>query len=230
MTMLIAAAAVFLAIHLVVSGTRLRDVLVRTIGEGPYRGLFSLASIAAIVWLCIAYKSAFADPANRTLFAAPIWVHAYLALPLMALAFLIAVPGLLTPNAAAMGQEGKAVEARGIVRVTRHPFLWGVAIWSGFHLAADGDLASAFFFGTFLAVALIGTLAIDAKRARKDGEAWRAFAAQTSNLPFLAILAGRNRFSAREYFDWRFLIALIVFALLVFLHSRLFGAAPYPGI
>ena len=45
MTTLIAAAAVFLAIHLLIAGTRVRDVISGTIGEGPYLGLFSLASL-----------------------------------------------------------------------------------------------------------------------------------------------------------------------------------------
>ena len=140
MTMLLAAAALFIAIHLLVSGTRLRDVIVGIIGEGPYRGLFSLASLGAIVWLCFAYKPAFADFANRVLFVPAAWVRADMALPLMLLAFLIAVPGLFTPNPGAVGMEGKSVAARGVVRVTRHlacgvsrfgrgsPFLVPVAI------------------------------------------------------------------------------------------------------
>ena len=49
MTMLFAAAAAFLLIHLIVSGTPVRDRLVRAIGEGPYMGLFSLASVAISV-------------------------------------------------------------------------------------------------------------------------------------------------------------------------------------
>ena len=51
MAQLIAAAAVFVLLHLLVSGTRLRDAITGAIGEGPYMGLFSLASIAALVWL-----------------------------------------------------------------------------------------------------------------------------------------------------------------------------------
>ena len=49
MSLLIAAAATFVLLHLLVSGTRLRDALAARIGEGPYMGLFSLASIAALV-------------------------------------------------------------------------------------------------------------------------------------------------------------------------------------
>ena len=45
MTNLIAAALAFLLLHLLVSGTRLRDTITGMIGEGPYMGLFSLATL-----------------------------------------------------------------------------------------------------------------------------------------------------------------------------------------
>ena len=58
MNMLVAAALTFLAIHLLVSGTRLRDGIVSAIGEGPYLGLYALASLATLVWLAISYNAA----------------------------------------------------------------------------------------------------------------------------------------------------------------------------
>ena len=51
------AAIVFLAIHLL-PGTPLRALAVRAIGEGPYRGAFSLLSAAVLVWLALAYVDA----------------------------------------------------------------------------------------------------------------------------------------------------------------------------
>jgi len=115
------------------------------------------------------------------------------------------------------------------LRITRHPFLWGVAIWSLFHFCATGDYASAVLFGTFFALSLLGTASIDAKRQRKLGEQWSAFAQRTSNLPFAAIAAGRNSFRASEYFDWRFLIALALFLVVLFAHARVIGVSPFPG-
>ena len=58
MTSLIAAAAFFVLLHLLVSGTRLRAAIVGTVGEGPYMALFSLASLGGIVWLSMAYGDA----------------------------------------------------------------------------------------------------------------------------------------------------------------------------
>ena len=52
---LVAAAPVFVLMHLLISGTRLRDALVGVIGQGPYMGLFSLASVAALAWLIFAF-------------------------------------------------------------------------------------------------------------------------------------------------------------------------------
>jgi uncharacterized membrane protein len=78
-------------------------------------------------------------------------------------------------------------------------------------------------------LALLGTLSIDAKRRRKLGGGWTDFASKTSNVPFGAILSGRTSFSAKEYFDWRFLLALIVFIALLFAHAALFGMSAFPG-
>src|SRR5207244_12108605 len=51
------ACAFFLLIHFGVSGTRLRDALVARFGVGPYRGVFSLASLVGLLWMIRAYRS-----------------------------------------------------------------------------------------------------------------------------------------------------------------------------
>jgi len=232
MNNLVAAMAVFLAIHLFISGTRLRDVIVGAIGEKPYMGLFSLLSLGVIVWLAMAFNRAGAMPGSA---ADPILydlgMGARHAAPvIVAIAFLIGVPGLLTPNPTSVNREGLAGQegvVKGVLRITRHPFLWGVALWAADHLTTNGDQAGVVFFGGFLVLALFGTVSIDAKRKRKLGPAWDAFAAQTSNVPFAAILAGRNRFSAGEYFDWRFAVALLLFVGLLFAHVHVFGVSPF---
>lgn len=233
MTNLIAAAAVFFAIHIFISGTRMRDVLVGAMGERAYMGLFSLVSIGVIVWMAIAFNHAGAEKgsdADPMLYDLGMGAR-HAAIPLVAIAFLLGVPGLLRPNPTSV--KGEALAARpdtvkGVLRITRHPFLWGVALWSAVHLANNGDEAGVIFFATFLLLAVFGTWSIDAKRRRKLGAGWDAFAAQTSNLPFAAILSGRNRFSFREYFDWRFLVAAILFVVILMGHGRMFGVSPLP--
>jgi uncharacterized membrane protein len=229
---LIAASLVFLGIHLFVSGTRLRDTLVKMLGERPYMGIYSLVSLIVIVWLAMAFNKAGAMPgsaADPLLYDLGRGVHDA-AIPILAIAFLLGVPGLLTPNPTSVNREALAANpdaVRGVLRITRHPFLWGVTLWSADHLSTNGDLASVIFFGTFLLLALFGTVSIDAKRRRKLGAAWEGFAARTSNVPFAAILAGRNCFRAGEYFDWRFGVAALLFLALLFGHVHIFGVSPF---
>lgn len=230
MTMLVAAAAVFLGIHFLVSGTRLRDGIVGVIGESAYMGLFSLASLAAITWLVIAYNHANGGADDRTLYSFGVGVR-HMAIPVVAVAFFLGIQGLLAPNPTSVMQEGavaKESTIHGVVRITRHPFLWGVAIWSAFHVFANGNLASIIFFGTFLVLSLFGTLLIDAKRKRKLGEAWTEFATKTSNIPFAAAFRG-NPLRLGESFGWRFGVAMIVFLGVLFSHAHWFHVSPFPN-
>jgi predicted DCC family thiol-disulfide oxidoreductase YuxK len=70
--------------------------------------------------------------------------------------------------------------ARGVLRITRHPVMWGVGLWAAVHLVANGDLASLLFFGGFLLTALGGAWHLDRRLAATEGERWRCFVAVTS--------------------------------------------------
>jgi uncharacterized membrane protein len=230
MLSLIFAAAFFLGIHLLVSGTRVRDALTGRIGVGPYMGLFSFSSIAGLVWLAIAFGHARHAASDEALWdVTPVTRDLQIALQLLAM--LLIVPGLTTRNPTSVRQEG-ALEnpdvVRGMLRITRHPFLWGVAIWAGGHLLVKGDVASIVLFGSLLALALFGTASIDAKRRRVLGAKWDAFAAQTSNLPFLAIARGAQRLNLGEIGWWRIVLAVAVWALLAWAHPYLFGVRALP--
>jgi len=230
MTNLAAAAAVFLALHLLVSGTRVRDALTGRIGQGPYMGLFSLASVAGLAWLGFAFASARAAPANETYWGLTDATR-YVQIGLQLLAMLLIVPGLTTPNPTSVRQEGaldRPDVVKGMLRITRHPFLWGVAIWAVGHLLVKGDAASILLFGTMLALALFGTASIDAKRRRALGSKWDAFAAQTSNIPFAAIAAGRQRLNVGEIGWWRIVLAVAIWAALLWGHPYLFGVRALP--
>lgn len=226
MLQLVIAAVAFSVLHLLVSGTKLRGVLTRALGEGPYRGLFALATLATLIWMGRAYSAAFATD-NVWLWQLPLAQH--VAAPLMLVAFLLAVPGVLGRSPTVVGQEQLLVhdpEPHGMQRITRHPFLWGVALWALLHILANGDLASIVLFAPFLLVALVGTRSIDSKRARALGAVWSGYVARTSNVPFLAIMQGRTRFVAREIGWWRALVALALFGLLIAAHPWLFHASP----
>lgn len=230
MTMLIAAAIAWLVLHFVVSGTRVRDVLTGILGEQAYLGLYSLASLGGIVWLAMSYNAAVSEG------LVPLWDLgpgvSHLGLIVVAFAFVFGLPGVLMPSPTGVAQGGLADRpdlARGVLRITRHPFLWSVALWAGFHLAANGDQASAIFFGTWLILSVGGTFSIDAKRARALGPKWEPFARATSNIPFAAILAGRQKLVVSELVTWRQGVALVLFAGAALAHHWLFGVSPFPG-
>jgi uncharacterized membrane protein len=218
---LVAAAAFFLLIHVLISGSRVRGLLIARLGEPAYRGLFSVLSVAGLAWLVMAYARA----PFQFLWVPPEWLR-LLALPLVFVAFLIGVPGILTPNPTAAAFEARLQRAdavQGIIRVTRHPFLWGATLWAAAHVLANGDLGALVLFGSLLLLTVHGTFSIDRKRRGAYGESWRAFAAATSNVPFAAILAGRNHFALREIGLWRLAAALTAFLAVLFLHPVLFG-------
>ena len=231
MASLVLAAGFFLAIHLLVSGTGARDRLIARLGATAYRGLFSLASLVGLVWLCLAYRDA--D-------VIVLWVRLPALKPAalvgMAFAFALVVLGLTKPNPTGVGGEallatGRAAapEPVGVQRITRHPFLWGVALWAVIHLAVNGDLASLVMFGALAVLALCGTVSIDAKRRRALGAAWAGFAARTSNLPFLALAQGRTALRLGEHKPWEWLVVAGVYGVIVALHASVFGVSPLPA-
>lgn len=219
------ASLLFIGIHLGVSGSTLRDRIVGATGLRGYMVAFSVASVASIVWLVSAYNAAG---------YVPTWGQvgwgSYLSITLMLPAFLLVVIGLTTPNPTAVAQEGLVDQPPGgIVRVTRHPFLVGVAIWAGVHLISNGDVVSLLFFAALAIVAAAGTVSIDAKRRRAlGGPAWDAFASRTSILPFAAILGGRNTFVAREIGWWRPAVGVLAYVLMLGGHAHIIGVSPFP--
>ena len=220
------AALAFIAIHLGVSGTTLRDRLTAAIGERGYMVAFSLASIAAIVWLIAAYNAAEYRPTWGQLE----WWKPF-QLVLMLPAFLLVVVGLTTPNPTAVAQQALADQPpQGIVRITRHPFLIGTFIWAAVHLVGNGDVASLLFFASLAIVATAGTVSIDAKRRRSLGpQRWDAFARQTSIIPFAAILQRRATLDLRSLGWWRPLAGAAAFALMLGAHAHLVGVNPFPA-
>lgn len=218
---LIAACSYFLLIHFVVSGTRLRDVLIARLGAGPYRAAFALASLAGLAWMIYAYRRA---PSIA------LWGFLLGLRPaaevLVFIAFFFVVIGLATPSPTRVGMESKLAQgpdiARGMLRITRHPFLWGVALWAAVHLIVNGFLASLVLFGSLLILAVLGTVSIDAKRERNFKQQWAAFAAVTSDVPFAAIIAGRNRLrpAFSEIGMLKPLIAIVAFGVAFYLHGR----------
>ena len=202
MEMLVAATLVFLATHFVTS-TPLRPALVRAMGEWPYRGLYSLVAFITLGWMIWAYS---ATPREQ-LFTG----YREIAFVLMPLAFILIACGYWrNPTMVGADRLLKSEDpARGIIRITRHPLMWGVMLWAIAHIVARGDSKGLVFFGGFFALAALGSVLIDLrKRSNPD---WSRFAAVTSHVPFVAIAQGRNRLDWGEIGWLRPAIGLLAF-------------------
>jgi uncharacterized membrane protein len=224
---LLGAGVAWFLLHAGVAGSPLRFWLIERFGEKAYRAGFSLASVASLVWLVHEYGRAPYLPlwlTPRSLLLVPI--------VLVPIAFVFLVGAFTVPSPTAVGGERvlvKQVEARGMLRVTRHPFLWSVVIWSVAHLLANRDPASVIFFVSLGLTALRGGFDIDRKRRRTNPEEFAGFEASTSNVPFAAVWAGRNRLVLREL-ALPLLLGLALALGTVALHSRFFGASAVPGL
>ena len=145
MTMLIGGLALFFIVHLVPMLPSLRAGLVERLGAGPYRGLFSLASIAGLVLIVLGYgQMQGLGRGNPELWIPPVWIkHVVLLLMIPAMILLVAA----------------YVPSR-IRSAVRHPMLAALTIWAFAHLLANGDLASLLLFGSFLAFAVIDRISV----------------------------------------------------------------------
>ena len=219
------ASAAFVVSHLGLSAAPPRDRLVARLGETGFQILYGLVAILTLGTLIAAYSHA-----SHHLYLWPPGPGVrHLPLLVVPLALILIAGGVLIPNPSATGMAGaldRPEPACGVLRITRHPVMWGVGLWAAVHLLANGDLASLLFFGGFLVTALGGAAHLDRRLAATAGERWRRFVAVTSFVPFAALLAGRQRWAWAEWIRpaaW----GLGLFALLLVLHPYLFGVRPY---
>lgn len=145
MTMLTAGLVLFLGVHALTTLREARAAMIARIGEGPYKGLYSLVSAAGlvlIVWGFARYRGT----GYVQVWDPPAWLHP-ITLILMWISFVA-----LT---AAYAPAGK------IKGMLRHPMLVGVKAWALAHLLVNGDLGSIVLFGAFLAWAVYDRIAVN---------------------------------------------------------------------
>lgn len=223
MVEVLVAGLLLLVTHFGLSSTSIRPTIVSVVGEQGFLGLYSLVSLATFGFLIYTYVDV------------PRYEYAWFPNPdlnwvpkvIMPIATTFLLGGFLAPNPTQVGMEKlleQGADTRGLVRITRHPFLWSVILWSLSHIVVNGDYVSLAFFGTFLALAGFGTVLLDAKKARKLGAQWLPFAAVTSNIPFGAIIGGRNKFVPKEL-GLPVLVGLAGYAAFWFLHEWITGIA-----
>ena len=219
------ASTAFVLTHLGLSSAPVRRTITRRLGEQGFLSLYSLVALILLGWMIIAYVHA--SHAYYLWFPGPGLRH--LPLLLMPLALIFVVAGVTTRNPSAVGTENSIDRpdlVKGILRVTRHPVQWSILLWAGAHILANGDLASLLFFGGFFLLAGLGSFHLDRRMETTLGERWRQFTAVTSHVPFLAILAGRQRLVISEL-RYQILGGIALFVLLLWLHPYLFGIGAY---
>lgn len=217
-------ALAFVGGHLGLSADPLRPRLVARLGEGRFMGLYSLpvaAGLGLLVW-------GWARAPFVAVWDPPTWTRW---IPLLVMPFVVLgqVAGYTTVGPTVAGMAGSVAAApRGIHRVTRHPANLTMALWAAAHLCVNGDLAGILLFASVLGLGVAGSLHIDARRARRDPEAWARYAAVTSLVPFQAIVEGRNQLVLREIGLWRFVVSALLYGAALWAHSWVIGASPWP--
>lgn len=224
MTLLFLGSALFIVTHFVLASAPIRSVLVRSVGEDVFLGIFSL--IAFISFGLLIYGYTVAGP-SELLWQAGLPLFA-LAKFLVLVSILLLVMGLMSKSPIAVKTEvGSSENLAGVLKITRHPVQWAIFLWGFSHLIANGDSVSLVFFGTFVLVAGVGTLMLDKKYAAKTDPAWATFFSRTSNLPFLAIVSGKTRFGVNDL-DWKALpIGFVLYTCLYVSHEWLSGIRIY---
>jgi uncharacterized membrane protein len=152
MVMLIVGLVVFLGIHTLTTLRGPRAVLIDRLGEGGYKGLYSVIAaigLVLIIWGFGRYR------ANDYV---QIWSPPTALRPVTMVLMWFAFVAL----AATYSPAGK------IKGMLRHPMLVAVKAWALAHLLANGDLGALVLFGAFLLWAVYDRIAV---KQRGDGGA-----------------------------------------------------------
>lgn len=221
------ATAVFVGSHFLLSNTTIRRTITSRVGLWPFLGLYSVIAIVSLVWMIWAYMNA----PYVELWPPMRWAR-WLPSLVVPLALILLTHGYAAPNPTMVGQQTRRSArdpAPGILKITRHPIMWGIALWALSHIPANGDLAALILFAGIALLALAGAAHLDHRRRTTAAEGWQRFADATSYFPFAAIIAGRARFSLADYRWTRLLVALAASAALLVLHQWLTGVPAWPG-
>jgi uncharacterized membrane protein len=133
-TLLVLGLIIFLGTHSFSMMRGARSGIIRKLGDGPYKGLYSLLSLAGIVLVAVGYGQ-YRQTGYVPVWDPPVWTR-HLSLLLVWLAFVFVAAAYLPGR---------------IKRTLKHPMLAGVKVWALAHLLANGDLGSILLFGSFLA-------------------------------------------------------------------------------
>lgn len=188
MTALVVGLLVFLGAHSVrifAEGWRGRQIA--RLGQLGWKGVYSLVSLAGFGLIIWGYGLARAEP--LLLWNPPVWTRH--------LAALLTLPAFVLLAAAYV--PGTRIKA-----AVSHPMVLGVKIWAFSHLIANGTLADALLFGSFLAWA-----ALDYQAARaRDRVAGTRYAAGPLSRDLVALTIGLAAWAAFAFWLHAYLIGV----------------------
>lgn len=223
--MLITALTAFVGTHFLLSHP-FRAPLVKVLGANGFLGLYSLVALGTFVWVIQAFSAA---PVAPPLWAAGDGAWA-LATVLMLVGSILFV-GSLFGNPALPGPPDRAntaKPARGVFAITRHPMMWGFALWALVHLLVSPQpkvIALSLAIG-FLAI--FGSVGQDAKKAALMGDGWRDWSRRTSFVPFGGQLSGRIDWQAAWPGRTVMLAGILLWLATTYAHPML--GAPVAGV
>jgi len=221
-------AALFIGSHLVISSRALRPRLLALVGERPFPGVYSLVALATFIPMCIVF-------ARHKHSGAMLWnlrdipLMRYLTWLLMLFAIIVLIASFITPSPSSMIAQGDAKSAsapRGILKLTRHPDFVAFSAFGIAHMLMNGFVGDLIFFGTFPALSIIGGFHQDARKEVQLGYSYKELEASTSFFPGLALIRGRQSWTARDMPWASIAIGIVVTALIVWLHPTIFGGNP----
>lgn len=185
--------------HIALASSPVRGPLAARLGEKAFQGLFSAVAVATFALLCSVYADASTrGPAGLALASNP-WIR-WPAMATSALGVVSVFASLFDyPSSAyALSSAGHKREPRGFERITRHGFAVGIAMVGAAHALLAAQLSGTVFFAALALFAIAGSVHQDAKLRARDPERHGAFLAQTSLVPFAAIVSGRGRLVMSE--------------------------------
>jgi uncharacterized membrane protein len=225
---LFAATVLFVVGHFALSSQPLRLALVGKLGETRFLTAYSAVMMVIFVWMIMAYINA---PADILWHTPGIWL--WLPAITMPLAIFLMVCGLTTPSPTLAGtklDEPGPDLTRGIMRITRHPFLNGISLWATVHLIVNGDSRSIILFAGMLILSVGGMWHIDKRREFHYGADWGPVMLTTSAVPFVAIVTRRTTMDWAEIGWWRVLLSFAIYLALVAAHPFVIGEPAWPGV
>lgn len=208
--------AAFFLTHSIPIRPPLRPWAVARLGHAGFGIAYSALSLAVLAWLIAA--------AGRAPYV-PLWDWApwqnHVVLAVMLPVCVILSLAIARPNPFSLGgaQNDRFDPARpGIVRLTRHPLLLALGIWSAAHILPNGDLAHVILFGTLAGFAMLGGRLVDRRRQRDMGQRWHDLRAALSECPASLSLTADTLL--------RLAAGLMLYAGLIWLHPLVIGVDP----